>query len=266
MHVGDVVVFSKGERQFKIAKILRVDDLNEHGSTFHMLHYEPVSFRPTIGDLDGLTVKIQHVPIDGAHVERNATVIGNFPVTEQELGGYFEFLKRTNFAAYAQEVGLDLNATISEANRHYTEACALGDAGERQQAIASYTKAIELFPMLYEAIDNRAFTYMELGQWSSAIFDFQESLQVNPEGKAAFFSLGECMLRLGMLDKAEAVFAEGAQRWPDQPHFKQFLEQARAEMAAGAQRAAVSRAPSISQPPQKQEPVQSAKRPFWKFW
>jgi tetratricopeptide (TPR) repeat protein len=231
MQIGDVVLFSKGNTRFKIAKILRIDH-GERSSTFHMLHYEPTTFRPSIDDLSSLSVKIQHAPIDGAHVMRDASVIGNVPVTSEDLSGYLEYLKRTNFAKYTQEMGLDLSAVIAEAQRHYKEAYALGEKGQREEAIASYSKAIDLFPLFYEAIDNRAFTYMELGQCARAIFDFQKSLQVNPDGKVAFFSLGECMLRLRLLDKAEAIFSEGAQKWPDEPHFRQFLEMTRAQMDA----------------------------------
>lgn len=232
MKSGDIIVFSKDNKQFKVAKVLRVEELSAQDITLHLLHYAPVSICPKLEDVSKLSVKVLHTPIKSSHVERDGVVIGNIPVTSDELVGYLDYLKYTNFASYAQERGLNLKEVVAEAGGYYKEACALGDQGERLQAIALYTKAIELFPLFYEAIDNRAFTYMELGQWSQAIFDFQESLKVNPEGKAAFFSIGECLLRLGLLERAAAIFSEGVQRWPQETHFEKFLEITRSQMSA----------------------------------
>ena len=79
--------------------------------------------------------------------------------------------------------------------------------------------AVDLFPLFYEAIDNRAFTYMELGKVAEALQDFETSLEVNPDGEAAFFSRGECLMKLGQLLAAEAVFQEGQTKFLKIAHY-----------------------------------------------
>lgn len=47
----------------------------------------------------------------------------------------------------------------------------LTDEKKLFEAIDSYSKAIDLFPPFFEAIDNRAFCKMDLGMWAEAIED-----------------------------------------------------------------------------------------------
>ena len=69
---------------------------------------------------------------------------------------------------------------------------------------------------------------MELGRYDRALQDFERSLQVNPDGTAAFFSRGECLMQLGQLEAAEAVFEQGLARFPEQRDlFAEFLHRVR---------------------------------------
>ncbi|SOD28167.1 Tetratricopeptide repeat-containing protein [Variovorax sp. YR752] len=71
---------------------------------------------------------------------------------------------------------------------------------------------------------------MELGNFREALNDFEQSLRVNPDGPAAFFSKGECLMRLGELAAAEAIFAEGVERFPEKKAlFQDFLKRVRAQ-------------------------------------
>ena len=82
------------------------------------------------------------------------------------------------------------------ANELYTKALTLTDEKKYEEAIEYYSKAFEMFPLFYEAMDNRAFVKMDLGRWQDAIDDFQISLSVNPESVLAEFSIGECYLKM----------------------------------------------------------------------
>lgn len=128
-------------------------------------------------------------------------------------------------------------------------------------------------PSFFEAIDNRAFMYMELGQPEPALTDFQQSLRVNPGGNAAFFSRGECLLKLGRYEEAEQVFMEGMQRFPEHlTQYREFLELTR---AARKHRPNGFGAPAATPAPHAPAPAASAsdhadgpngKSPWWRFW
>ncbi|MCL4691169.1 MAG: tetratricopeptide repeat protein [Candidatus Hydrogenedentes bacterium] len=135
------------------------------------------------------------------------------------------------------------------ANQYYQEAIVCGDAGELDDAIEGYTKAIEEFPLFYEAIDNRAFCYMEKGDYESALLGFEESLAINPDGIHAYFSRGECLLKLRRYDEAEEVFVSGKGKFPEhRGEFGKFL------LKTKLSRTADSRLTEIQG------------RPWWKLW
>jgi hypothetical protein len=51
---------------------------------------------------------------------------------------------------------------------------------------------------------------------------------------AAFFSKGECLMKLGHLDEAEAIFIEGQERFPEHAtQFNEFLKRTRAFALTG---------------------------------
>lgn len=147
---------------------------------------------------------------------------------------------------------------MAEANAHYRKANALGDAGQKEESIREYTKAVELFPLFFEAIDNRAFTYMELGDYAAALRDFEASLAVNPLGHKAFFARGECYLKSGAFEKAAQVFEECLHRFPEPEHrdfLLHHLKLARAQMPSQAHKEH-----------QNPEGPAAAAAPWWKFW
>ena len=52
-------------------------------------------------------------------------------------------------------------------------------------------------------MDNTAFSYMNMGQWESAIQHIKDSLAIEPEGIHAAFSLGKSLFKLS--DKVAAA-------------------------------------------------------------
>jgi tetratricopeptide (TPR) repeat protein len=228
VNAGDLIVKDDANGWLAV-RILAVDTWPDGSATAHCLTYKSVASKPTVDTFRGLPVLIWHAPIDARSFHQDWERIGNQAPLREELVGFFEYLKRTDFPRYLAVTGQDAKEIVGQANEHYRRACALGDQGKRAEAIAEYSQAIDLFPLFYEAIDNRAFTYMELGKLRDALRDFEESLQVNPSRMAAFFSRGECLMKLGELEAAEAVFHEGLSRFPEQrATFAQFLERVRA--------------------------------------
>lgn len=221
---GDVIV-KKDKDGWTAIKVLAVDPWPDGSAAAHCLTYRPVARKPTIASLRQANVFAWHAPIDAANFSTGWERIGNQAPTEDEFTGFIEYLRRTDFPRYADFTGVDVEELTRKANEHYQSAYALGSENKREEAIAEYSQAIELFPFFYEAIDNRALTYMELGKHRDALCDFEASLRVNPDGITAFFSRGECLMKLGDLKAARAVFKEGKTRFPEKRSlFDDFLK------------------------------------------
>lgn len=224
---GDIIV-QKDENGWTAIKILAVDPWPDGTAAAHCLTYKSVLAKPTIHSLGRAEVLVWHAPIDAGSFSRGWERLGNHAPSKEELDGFVEYLKLTDFPRYVAFTSQDSKEIVRKANEHYQRAYALGNQDKRLEAIAEYSKAVELFPLFYEAIDNRAFTFMELGKIREALSDFEQSLRVNPDGVAAFFSRGECLMKLGDFKAAGAVFREGQSRFPEQrPMFTNFLEQVR---------------------------------------
>lgn len=212
---GDIIIQQKKGAGWNTIKILEIDQWPDGTKTAHCLMYKESKSKPTLPDVRSLDVYAFHTPIDAASFQTDWEIIGNIEPASDDLYGFIEYLKMTDFQRYANYTNQDINALVSEANATYKEAIALGEVGKHTEAIEHYSKAIEMFPLFYEAIDNRAFTYMDLGKYDNALSGFEESLRVNPNGLTAFFSKGECLLKLGRYEEAASIFKEGANKFPE---------------------------------------------------
>jgi len=192
-----------------------VDNLEDDSATAHCLTYQPCSRKPTVSLIKKLQVYLHHSPVDAAEFSQGWHLIGNTPSTISELSGFAEYLKRTDFKRYASITNQDIDALVAEANRYYQMGLVASQKRQFAEAIKWYSTAIEQFPQFFEAIDNRAFVHMDRGQYAKAIRDFQQSLQVNPTGVTAFFTMGECLMQLNRYDEASQVFEAGFTKFPD---------------------------------------------------
>lgn len=215
LKAGDVIV-QHSPTGWATIKIIAVDTWPDGTETAHCIVYESISERPKLAGTSSLAKKVMHAPIAAASFETGWELLGNLPVVEADQEGFVVYLKHTDFARYLSLTGQKVEDVVGEANRHYQQGIAFGEAGNHERAIAAYGKAIDLFPLFFEAIDNQAFSYMDLGRYDIALGIFETSLEVNPDGMAAFFSRGECLLRLGRLDEAAAIFKEGQDRFPEE--------------------------------------------------
>ncbi|MDR2906281.1 MAG: tetratricopeptide repeat protein [Helicobacteraceae bacterium] len=84
------------------------------------------------------------------------------------------------------------------------------------QAIADYTKAIELDPdgrALY--YNNRGFAYNELKNYKQAIADFTKAIALNPENAPAYYSRGNAYNKLKNYKQAIADFTKAIELDPN---------------------------------------------------
>lgn len=207
--VGDIF-YTKTDNKFNLYKLLAIDTEFE---CYHILTYSPVENLPALTDIDKLSIFVYHSPFD-KKAFANSTLLTNQSLKANDLIGYHEYLRQTQ----------DPNFYIPIANSYYKTGLAETDQKKHYEAIDSYSKAIDLFPQFFEAIDNRAFCKMDLGLWTDAIEDFKLSLQQNPKSLLAEFSIGECYFKMGDYEKAKRQFEIAHSIDPNHQAPKQFLD------------------------------------------
>ncbi len=102
MHEGDIS-YSHVKAGVLVLKILRV---STDQNTYHCLVFKPISTPPKLADIPKLDILAWHSPISAESINEKNTLIGNIAVTPNELVGYFEYLKRTDFDLYIEETHL----------------------------------------------------------------------------------------------------------------------------------------------------------------
>ncbi|RYG00778.1 MAG: tetratricopeptide repeat protein, partial [Chitinophagaceae bacterium] len=150
---------------------------------------------PTVDIIPFLEVAIYHAPIHRNGFEK-PEYLSSPGINDFELHGYHTYLRITD----------DFEELAVIANGYFAKASAATDNGDYEAAIYYYSMCIGVTPVYWEAIDNRAFSKMDLFRWSEAIEDFNLSLEVNPGNNLAIFSIGECYLRLEQNGKAREQF------------------------------------------------------------
>lgn len=211
--IGDVF-YTKTAGKFHLYKLLADDTEFE---CYHILTYSPAENLPTKEEIKHLEVLVYHSPFD-KKAFTGATLLTNIKVVAEDLIGYHEYLRQTQEPSYY----------VSIANNYYQAGLKLTDEKKQDEAIDSYSKAIDLFPPFFEAIDNRAFCKMDLGLWTDAIEDFKLSLQENPDSLLAEFSIGECFFKLGDYQNAKRQFEIAHHLDRNHPAPKQFLDKVNA--------------------------------------
>ena len=88
------------------------------------------------------------------------------------------------------------NSLVHKANESFKKGYQLTNEGKYPEAIQAYTEAIRILPTYYEAIDNRGFLKMRLGDYEGATSDFELSIQVESQNHLSHAALGECCFYL----------------------------------------------------------------------
>lgn len=179
---------------------------------YHVLSYDPIMNPPKEEDISNLEIMSYHAPIDKNGFE-NDVYITNIPVTSTDITGYHEYLKQTK----------NPEAYIPIAKQYYKEGLHLTDKKKLHLAIDSYSKAFDLFPPFFEAVDNRAFCKMDLGLWLEAIEDFKLSIEMNTNSFLTDYSIGECYFKNGDLENAKEYFESALKIDPSYTGTKKYL-------------------------------------------
>ena len=74
--------------------------------------------------------------------------------------------------------------------------------GEYKEAIAEYTKDIELDPTDVDAYNNRGLAQNNLGKYNKAIADYTKAIELKPTGAFAYYRRGDLQKKLGNYSEA----------------------------------------------------------------
>ncbi len=87
--------------------------------------------------------------------------------------------------------------------------------GRLEQAVASYTKALQIKPDFAEAHNNLGAALNDLGKPEEAVASYNKALQIKPDYAEAHNNLGNALNHLGKLEEAVANYNKALQIKPD---------------------------------------------------
>ena len=102
----------------------------------------------------------------------------------------------------------------------YADACynlgmALGQKGRLDEAIAQYQKALNINPDLADAHNNLGNALMQRGRADEAVAHYQQALQIKPDLAEAHMNLGNIFFQQGRMREATAHYQQALQIKPD---------------------------------------------------
>jgi tetratricopeptide (TPR) repeat protein len=117
--------------------------------------------------------------------------------------------RRLSFRGHAKSECCSLKIRI-EANSHYADAYAgrgivYQIKGDNDDAIADYTKAIEIDPWYANAYVGRGMIYRLKGDSDHAVADFTQAIEINPRYAIAYFNRGSIFETKGERERAIAT-------------------------------------------------------------
>ncbi len=108
----------------------------------------------------------------------------------------------------------------SPALENYSRGCALSSKGKYDEAIAEYTKAIELDPNFAYAYNNRGVAYKNKGQYDLAIADYNRAIELDPNDADYWNNKGVALNKLGRPDEAMECYNKALQIDPSHEYAK----------------------------------------------
>ncbi|XP_059058757.1 small glutamine-rich tetratricopeptide repeat-containing protein alpha-like [Achroia grisella] len=124
----------------------------------------------------------------------------------------------------------------AEAERLKNEGNELMKAEKHREALAKYSRAIEIDPRNSVYFCNRAAAHFKLGEHEAAVADCTAALALQPDYGKAHGRLGLALTALDKHREARAAFARASQLEPDNESYKQNLRHADEHLAQRGER------------------------------
>jgi uncharacterized membrane protein YjgN (DUF898 family) len=110
-----------------------------------------------------------------------------------------------------------------DADAHYNLGVTYGESGQYEEAIASYKEVLRIKPDDADAHYNLGYVYRELGQYEEAIASFKKSIRIKPDDADAHYNLGVAYDESGQYEEAIASYKEVLRIKPDDADAHFFL-------------------------------------------
>jgi tetratricopeptide (TPR) repeat protein len=102
-----------------------------------------------------------------------------------------------------------------DAEQYFKHGVSLYEAGQYQQAIDAYKKAVQLNPGSADANYNLGMAYSSLGQYKEAIEAYKRAIHIKPDYEAVYYNLGHAYSNLKQYDNSVKAFRHAIREKPD---------------------------------------------------
>lgn len=114
--------------------------------------------------------------------------------------------------------------SVEQANQHKAEGNKAFSAGNFQEAITHFTKAIECNPNDHVFYSNRSACYASLGKYNEALQDAKKCVELKPDWAKGYGRKGLAEFYLQQLDDAEVSYRKGLELEPTNEQCKEGLK------------------------------------------
>jgi len=156
--------------------------------------------------------------------ERQSQRVEAVAFTQRQSGGGEVF--RVDFVVkpketpgkYADKAVLFVQPVPDEARKEYANALKSLDKDDFARAVASLSRAIEIYPDYYDALELIGTEYVKRQQYKPAVPLLSHAVEVNKDGWRAFYSLGVAEYELGQRDAALKSLSRAVELNPASPN------------------------------------------------
>jgi tetratricopeptide (TPR) repeat protein len=185
---------------------------------------ETTTTLPTLGDAQAYIERGNSLSAEGRYLEAIADFSAAIELESDNAEAYF--LRGRAQHDYASQVVIEATGQRPENAPFLPEEA----VQHLEDAVADYTRAIELDPQHTRAYNNRGNAHTSLGEVESALRDYDTALQFDPNLALAYFNRGLLRSRLG--DPAQAIadlemYLELVPDAEDRAQVEDFIEQLR---------------------------------------
>lgn len=97
-------------------------------------------------------------------------------------------------------------AAASEAEVFFAQGVQQDEAGDWEEAIASYNKALEIQPNLYEVWFNKGNVLSKLGRLEEAVFAYDKAIEIQPDVHEFWHNRGNALSNLGRWEESNTSY------------------------------------------------------------
>lgn len=83
------------------------------GRTAHISTFHPLDYKPSVQDMDKLEIFVMHAPVDLDGFD-NPVVFANKEVSQDDLAGFYTYVRYTSFEAYIDGMGIEFVRSLPD--------------------------------------------------------------------------------------------------------------------------------------------------------